>query len=310
MYVSRPTESLPAWISPGDSIVGSLNLDKGNVGGTAMKLVYAVPPKAKTKKASDSETSKDDDKEEITMTDTIFKAKLSYLASIRMKDNEAYKKLAAELKKENSTSIPLLTELLTFARKAPLPSNETNEQEWRAKEVEQVYNSLKIDNDGPVDEAALAQYFGLNQPDKDELEEDKEAKKLKKDMDDHKKILQKTLFARASILGEIASGGEGVDEFDKSVKEMKKWVVAKDLEDSDKIQLQILLARHANICLDKKATALSLLLKARKDLPEDGYKDITNEIMKIYESFEDMNHLFENANEDIQDRFPVLNTLL
>ncbi len=310
MYVSRPTESLPAWISHGDSIVGTLNLDKGNAGGTAMKLVYAVPPKAKTKKASDSETSNDDDKEDITMTDTIFKAKLSYLASIRMKDNEAYKKLATELKKENSTSIPLLTELLTFAKKAPLPSDETNEQEWRAKEVEQVYNSLKIDNDGPVDEAALAQYFGLNQPDKDELEEDKEAKKLKKDMEDQKKILQKTLFARASILGEIASGGAGVDDFDKSVKEMKKWVGAKDLEDDDKIQLQILLARHANICLDKKATALSILLKARKDLPEDGYKVITNEIMKIYESFEDMNHLFENANEDIHDRFPVLNTLL
>jgi tripeptidyl-peptidase-2 len=310
LYVSRPTESLPAWISHGDSIVGTLNLDKGNAGGTAMKLVYAVPPKAKTKKASDSETSNDDDKEDITMTDTIFKAKLSYLASIRTKDNEAYKKLAADLKKENSTSIPLFTELLTFARKAPLPSDETNEQEWRAKELEQVYNSLKIDNDGPVDEAALAQYFGLNQPDKDELEEDKEAKKLKEDMEDQKKILQKTLFARASILGEIASGGAGVDDFDKSVKEMKKWVGAKDLEADDKIQLQILLARHANICLDKKATALSILLKARKDLPEDGYKDITNEIMKIYESFEDMNHLFENANDDIHDRFPVLNTLL
>ena len=92
---------------------------------------------------------------------------------------------------------------------------------------------------------------------------------------------------------------------------MKKWVGAKDLDDdNDKIQLSITLARHAKLCQNKKATALSILLKARKDLSDKGYKEITSELVNVYDSFEGMNHLIENANDDIFNRFPVLNTPL
>ena len=130
-------------------------------------------------------------------------------------------------------------------------------------------------------------------------------------MKEQRKALRNTLFARAGILGKIAMEGASADAFDESVKQMKKWVGAKDLDDDDdKIQLSITLARHAKLCQNKKATALSILLKARKDLSDKGYKEITSELVKVYESFEGMNHLIENANDDIFNRFPVLKTPL
>ncbi len=313
--MSRPTEDIPSFVIPGDQIVGALSLDKDRVGATSMKLVYAVPPKAKAKKASESETKTDDKKQDESIEDVVFKAKLNFLSSLRSKDAEAYKKLAVELREQKPSSIPLLSELLSFARKAPLPSTESNEDEWRAKEIEEVYEAMK---DAPIDEIVLAQYYGINELDDEELNDDKDAKQLKKDMKEQRNFLQTILFSRAATFGKIAEAegkekeaGTGVEAFDVAVKEMKKWVNVKDFdEESDKVLFWITLARHAKLCQLKKATALSILLKARKDLSDKAYKEITKEIIKIYESFEGMNHLVENANEEIFNRFPVIDTPL
>jgi hypothetical protein len=188
-----------------------------------------------------------------------------------------------------------------------LPPSQANENKWRAQEVEKVLDAMQKANGGPIDDAVLAQYFGLNMPDEDELKENKEMKKLKKNMEEQRKALRAALFARASVCGDIAvDDTSSVDTFDESVKELKKWVgEPSDLaDDNGKVKLAITLARHAMLCQDKKATAISFLLKARKEHP-DGYKEFTSELTRAYASVEGMDHLIHNSNDQIYSRFPV-----
>jgi len=304
LYVARPTGDLPAWVTPGDTISGVFVLDKNNQAPTSMKLVYAVPPKATTKKSDDDEKSDDDDED--SLEDTVFLSKVKFLSKLQSKKDNAYGDLAAKLQEERPDSIPLLLELLSFAKKAPLPKSETDENKWRAQEIEKVKNSMMKANGGPIDEAVLAQYFGLKPPDKSELQEDKEAKKIKKEMDEQKKCLQAALLARASILGKTIAEDE-VEDFDSAVKDLKKWVggITDLADDDDKVSLTILLARHASLCQNKKATAMSILIKGRKDLKVGAYKEITNELIELYKSFGGMEHLIDHANNDIFNRFPV-----
>ena len=307
-------------MKPGDTLSGSFVVDKNQEAVSSMRLVYPVPPKSAVKKGSDDGGSKDgddkDDDEEATLNKTIFEAKLKHLSSIRSKDADDYKTLADALKEENPSSIPLLSELLLFAQKRPLPSSESNENEWRAKQIQHVYDDTKSTNGGPIDDAILAQYFGLNQPDEDDLKDDKEAKKLKKEMSEQRKFLRSILFARSKILAEKAVEDEAsLDAFDESVKDMKKWVASNGsglTEEDDKVQLQIVLSRHARLCQDKKATALSILLKAKKDFSGGSHKQIANELVIVYRSFEgmEMGHLVDNSNDEIFNCFPVVSTPL
>ena len=304
LYVARPTDDLPAWVNPGDTISGVFVLDKNNQAPTSMKLVYTVPPKATTKNSDDDEKSDDDDED--SLEDTVFLSKVNFLSKLQSKKDNSYGDLAAKLQEEKPDNIPLLLELLSFAKKAPLPESETDENKWRAQEIEKVKNSMMKANGGPIDEAVLAQYFGLKPPDKSELKEDKEAKKLKKEMDEQKKCLKAALLARASILGKIIADDE-VEDFDSAVKDLKKWVggITDLADDDDKVALTILLARHASLCQNKKATAMSILMKGRKDLKVGAYKEITNELIELYKSFGGMEHLIDHANNDLFNRFPV-----
>ena len=79
------------------------------------------------------------------------------------------------------------------------PGSGLDEDQVRAAEVEQVYNDAMKSNGGPIDVSALAQYFGLNEPDKDELDADDEAKDLNKEMKEQRDVLKKILLARASV---------------------------------------------------------------------------------------------------------------
>lgn len=254
----------------------------------------------------------------------------------------AYNELAAELTEERPSSIPLLSELLQFAKNANKVKDEEddtkeevlNHHQYRSNQVEKVYESMKSST--AIDEGTLAQYFGLNQPSEDEMKEDEQAKKEKKDMEEQRKLLRNTLFARASLRGEVAimthttnstsstnsttNSTIIMDAFDEAVKDMKRWVKegGKDLDDEEdnKTHLPIVLARHARLCQNKKAMAISILLKARKDYTKgSSYKVITNELVKVYESMMEgntttMDHLVENAKDDIHTRFPVVKALL
>jgi len=303
IYVARPTEDLPDWVAPGDVLVGSLVLDKDKEGVTSMELVYVAPPKPKKK-----EPKKEDDGKPDSLEDVVFKAKLDYMATLRTKNATVYKEHAAALKEERPSSVPLLSELLSFALESPVPSTETSEDTWRAAEVEVIHDAMLKTNGGPIDTAALAQYFGLNEPDKDELENDEEAKKLSKDMKEQRTLVKKMMLARASLAGAIADKDNATaSTFDEAVKELKQWVSADKLDDDkEKVKLAITLAKHARICQSKKATAMSILLKAKKDLSGKELKEVDEELIKVYGLFEGMEYLIENSKESIQSRFPAL----
>ena len=310
IYVSRPTKDLPSWVELGDVLVGSLVLDKEKEAVTSLELLYNVPPKA-TPKESKDDTS-DSEKKEDSLEDIVFKAKLGYIAGLRTKNStnstEEYESLLTALKKEQPSSVPLISERLSFALERVVPSTETNEDVWRAKEVELVYNSMQKPNGGPIDVTSLAQYFGVNEPDKDELDDVEDAKTLNKDMKEQRTALKKILLSRTGLPGNIADKDtSAADKFDQAVKEMKKWVDGGNLDDDkDKLQLSIIPSRHARICHEKKATAISILLKAKKDLTGKDLKQVEVEEMKVYGLCDGMEHLIENMKEGIQSRFPTV----
>jgi len=303
IYVARPTDDVPAWVSAGDVLAGSLVLDKDKESVTSMKVLYVVPPKSKPK--DEKKDTKAEEKKD-SLDDVVFKAKLGYMAGLRKENAILYKETASALKEERPSSVPLLSELLSFALESPMPSSETNEDEWRAREVELVHNSMLIANGGPIDTSTLAQYFGLNEPDKDELDDDAEAKALDKEMKEQRDLLKRVLLSRAALAGKIAEESEsGVNGFDQAVKEMKKWVKVDNLkEEEDKAKLSIAVAEHARICQNRKAMAISILMKAKKDLSGKYLKEVDEELVKLYGSYEGMSHLSENAKEAIHSRFP------
>jgi len=324
IYIARPTADLPAWVTPGDAITGSLVLDKKIKAATSMKLVYAVPPKSSKKSSDDAKPAEDED----DLEDVVFDAKVKFLKKLRTKKSDAYTKLADELKKEKPMSIPLLLELLASAKTSKMPEGEKNELELsvstkasaptegeknenqrRAQEIGKVKDAMMKANGGPIDEAILAQYFGVNVPNDDDIKNDEEAKKLKKEMNEQKKALKNVLLAMSVVYGKLAEIDESkIQEFDSSVKELKKWVSGiSDLnDDDDKLSLSIVFAQYARLCQKKTASALSNLIEARKKLKEGSYKDVTMEFIRIYESMEGAEHLVENEKNNIFDRFPVV----
>ena len=302
IYVARPSTTLPDWVASGDVLVGTLKLDKDKAV-SSMEVLYIAPPKPTKKKDENKSDSKDPD----GLEDVVFKAKLDYIAGLRTKNSALYKETAALLKDEKPGSVPLLTELLTFALESSKPSDEEDEDKWRAKEIDLVYEAMQKVNNGPIDTPALAQYFGLNEPSAEDLEADEEAKKLNKEMKDQRSAYKKVLLARASIAGKVADKDASfANNFDEAVKEMKLWVKSENLEgDDDKTKLAITESRHSRICQNRMGTALSILLKAKKDLNGKGAKQIDEELSSFY-ALSNMEHLAEYSKEEAQNRFPAV----
>jgi len=303
IYVARPAEDLPDWVAPGDVLAGSLVLDKDREGVTSMDLLYVAPPKPVKKKDPEKDKS---DPDGDSLEDAVFKAKLDHLSKLRTKDAAAYGELAAALEGERPSSVPLLSELLSFALEvAPA---ETDRDERRARGVELVYDKMRSENGGPIDAASLAQYFGASEPDKEELEDDAEARKTNEGMNERRKLLRRILLARASLAGDIAAeGATPAAGFDEAARELKRWATADDLkDDEERVDLAIVLARHARICQDKKATAISILSKAKKDLSGKLLKRVDEELIEVYGLIDGTEHLGENLKEGVAARSPVL----
>ena len=308
LYVSRPTKDLPSWTEVGDVLVGSLVLDKDNAAVTTLQLLYNVPPKSSVKDAKEDKAA--EKKKKDTLDDVLFKARLDYTAGLRKNSTksslEEYEQNLTALIEERPSSVPLLLERLSFSLERTVPSTE-EEDKWRAKEVELVYNDMLK----TINPSVLARYFGGVEPSKEDLEDDEEAKELNKDMKEQRSALKKILLSRALISSKVVekddtSSSAVSDELDRAVKEMKRWVAKADHldDDKDKSLLSIILARHA-ISQDKKSTALSILLKARKDLDGKELKQIDEEVVKLYVLFGDMDHLVENMKESIEARYPT-----
>jgi hypothetical protein len=169
--------------------------------------------------------------------------------------------------------------------------------------------SLKS-SDGPIDPTLLAQYFGLNEPDKDELDADDEAKELKQNMTEQHDFLKKMLLSRASIRGSLAANNTDPSDlslFDKAVKDMKQWVKLENLKDDDeKINFTVTLSRHARLFQERQALALSLILKAKKDLTAGkNLRQLDDELLAILGSLE-ASHLQGNIQDSLHCRYPVI----
>jgi len=302
LYVSRPTDDLPSWVQPGDVMAGKVSLDKGKIGVTSMQLTYQVPPKSQVKKLNVNALPKDkeDDK---TLDEIIFASKVSYLSTIRNKDTEAYKELSEKLLQENSTSIPLLSELLSFAKEAKLEGDDSKDAA-RVKEIQKVRDLLPASNSGPIDESALAQYFGVALPSEDDLKGDKEAAKLKTKMDEQKKLLQATLLALSDAAATLAlSDSSKSDVLDSSVKELKKWASFSDAK--DKLTYSMTISRYQRLCKGEKGSAIKTLMDTRKDIASsEHYKQLTEEMLLIFESLEGTRHIIADTKNTLFKRFP------
>lgn len=268
-----------------------------------MKLQYIAPPKPSAK---DAKKEKPSDEKKDSLEDVVLKAKLGYMTGIRKDNTTLYKELSSALKEEFPSSVPLLSELLSFALECPVPSTEADEYKWRLGEVELVYNAMQKTNKGPIDELDIASYFGLNEP--DDLDDDEEAKAKNKEMKEQRDLLKKVLLERATLAGNIADkDSSGVDAFNLAVTKLKQWVSLDNLkEDKEKTQVSVLLAKHARICQNKKATAISILLNAKKDITGKEMKQIDDELVKLYDLHGEMGYLVENLKEVNHCRFPVV----
>ena len=303
LYVSRPTSDLPSWVQPGDLMAGSVSLDKSKSGVTSMQLTYQVPPKSQVKKLIVNKLPKDEE-EDKTLDEIIFASKVSYLSTIRSKDAQAHKELSENLLQENSTSIPLLSELLSFAKESKLDDDDDSKEATRVNEIQKVRDLLQVSNGGPIDESALAQYFGVALPSEDDLEGDKEATKLKKKMEEQQKILQSTLLALADAAATLVlSDSSQTDVLDSSVKELKKWPSFTDAK--DKLTYSMTISRHQRLCKGEKGSAIKTLMDARNDASStDHYKQLTEEMLAIFESLDGTEHIVTDTKNSLYKRFP------
>lgn len=353
LYVTRPTAKLPDWVQPGDVMSGIIKLNQKSDGATVLNLFYDVPPKNDVKDGDKNEDKKDkaksdsDDEEEKKkkleeeLSESIFKTKVSHLAKLRKAKNseEIYQSLVDELKAEKPDNLPLLEELLTKAKEGKKPANvsaesDESETKWRALQVSNATDAMKSSNGGPIDEAAIAQYYGCNNPPPDEDDDDdekkEEAEKTKKEMEERRKAWRLALLAKAGAWSDhvmstkksddsvdqstATTGGEEEDKssFDSAVQEMKKWVsAAGDFStDKEKVRHAVVMARHSIKCQGKPVSALSSLRKARKDLPAEFYKELTEEIVGILEGLDGVEYWRQLIAEDTAERFPKVKPTL
>ena len=301
LYVSRPTGDLPSWAKPGDLMTGKVSLDKGKSGVTSMQLTYVVPPKSSVKKLNANSLPKDEEDDK-TLDEIIFASKVSYLATIRKKNATTYKELSDQLLQENSTSIPLLSELLSYAKESKLEGDDSKEL-GRVNAIQKVRDLLSVSNGGPIDESALAQYFGVALPSEDDLEGDKEAKELKKKMEEQKKLLKATLLALSDAAAALAlSDSSQTDILDSSVKELKKWGSFSDAK--DKLTYSMTLSRQQRLCKREKGSAIKTLMDAKNDATPEDDKKLTEEMLKILNSLEGTEHIVADTNNTLYKRFP------
>ena len=242
LYVATPTASLPAWVAPGDALVGSLSVDKGAKAVTKLPLYYEAPPHPK-KESGDKEEGGGDKKEEEDEGATeaekaakameedekelgkaILEAKLARLKALRTSkaSAERYDALCEPLMAEHRSHLPLLLERLAWARRGQKAAGKGADEEKdddsaeegkdaqaeaklkaeAAAEISAAAEAVLSSAGGPIDPSLLAAYFGVAA---DEEDKSSAAKERKKDMEEQRKALRLALFAKAAAF----APGEG-----------------------------------------------------------------------------------------------------
>jgi len=292
LYVAAPSGegdgAVPKWVAMGDVLTGELLLNVLEPSVSSLPLVYEVPPHPAEKAAASDE---DDDEggaeasaaetsesaaekeaaaaqeDEENLAKKILEASLKELSSLRTSgaSTARYEKLSTRLLDENSDHLPLLLELLDFAKAVPPPdeAKEGGEAEWRAARVGEAAGRVM----SAVDESELALYFGRSRDDTD-VADRKAAKKEAKERGEQRAALRSALLARASAYAPptLAPGGHSSEQdgarFKESVAEMKAWLESADAaaDEEAKDALALTLTKY-ELAMGRPGSALSLLRK-------------------------------------------------
>ena len=349
LYVCRPGgDKLPSYVSPGDALAGRVVLDKEAESVTRVPIVCEAPPKSDKKKGGDEASggaaasdAQDKDTEEVdegeedkkALDDALLDAKLARLTALRTSgaSSARYAALSDALFEESRSHLPLLLERLAWARAAPLPESAAEGEaaaSWRASQVGAAADEM-LSPDGPIDTAALAQYWGVAHDEDETAGESKAAKaakKLKKEMEDQRKALRLALFAKAAALAPSGASTDGVMPleavtatlasaadppepvpFTEAVSAMKQWVTKpEDVEEEERDGLALTLAQ-CDLMLNRPSSALAQMRKRMKAQPASSAaraKDVALQCVIVYRAL-GWEHWASNAEEVLADRYPV-----
>jgi len=326
LYVTPPRK-LPSWISPGDSLTGLLLIDKEAKDVTAVALAYEAPPQAieKKKALEDSSvatngTETEEEKEaqakeedEDALSKVLLEAKLGRLRSLRTSNasEERYTNLSSALLAEHPNHLPLLLEMLAWARRGDAAARAT-----RADAIIAASDAILAPG-GPVDTARLAQYYGVaSVPEDDSAATKKKQAKEKQDREEERRALRIALTAKAAALApvdwEIAvDNNEEPSKFAAAVRAMKQWVTKTDDLDDKMIsgpfcdEYALTLAKF-ELKQGKPGAALSLLHGRLKAEPA---KPVAEAVAALYASLGWV-HWARNAAERLEKDYPRTQLLL
>jgi tripeptidyl-peptidase-2 len=302
LYVTRPTAALPSWSLPGDVMIGSVTLNSDVKEATSIALSYTIPPKSQVKENGIMESNGSTVKGK-SLNETLFDAKVAFLSTIR-KNSTEFVELAAQLKRDNATHLPLLQEMLSFAKDRVDQYNTTSSRIVAIKDA--VYAFL-MDNGGPINETELAIYFGVSHVSLDGASGDVDVTFEKEHMEKQKAALQGCLLILCEALSEAAiSESSFTEEFSSVYKWLRKWVIdSSNLSDrKDKLSLHLVESRYLRLCRNSTGAALSSLLKAQKELPEFT-REISQDLLSVYQSLGGhTEHLISHLKDTLLHRFP------
>ena len=184
IYVRRPDGKLPAWVERGDTLVGSLVLDKElDDDRVHIQIAYEPPPPATPEKKDDAtdddEEKSDEEKDAEALTEAVRDAQLSALKALRGTDPPSrFDALAASIRTEHPSHLPFLREILDDA---VARLNKATDKADAANRVVAAADAIL----GDVDADAVASYFGRKEP-----RDGAAAKKRGDDMDEQRAALR------------------------------------------------------------------------------------------------------------------------
>lgn len=241
LWVTGPgPDDLPKSAEPGDVLLGTATFGSGEAGeyGAGKRpggyhVMYVVPPKPiakKEKAAADKDT--DERSAEEQLAEAIRDLKVAQLAKLRAEeDRQLFDRIAAEVLRDYPDHLPVLVARLERA-----------DGKQREDDLEAVVAAADAVI-AAIDQDALAAHYGVKlDPD------DKQAAKVRKEMDERKAALIEALHRKAKALFDIAvrthpdgrpesDADAAADErFDEAFAALEKWV---DTNEDDYLMLHI-----------------------------------------------------------------------
>jgi hypothetical protein len=284
--------------------------DADDEGGTSRsKDAGSVEDGAQATEEAEAKAVAEDEEE---LSKQLLEASLARLKTLRTSgaSTARYEKLASQLLADQPEHLPLLLELLAFAKGVQPPTGGaegTTQREWRAGHVSKATARLMA----AIDRPTLALYYGVSR-DTEDAEDKTAAKKEAKEKGEQRKALRSALLARAAALAPETpaikyEGAPPLVGFRDAVREMKEWVSSPDAtadeEERDALARTLM---HYELEMGRPGGALSTL-RARMDAQTSESKlrkEMALELAALCRELE-LEHWASNAEEGVFRKFPV-----